>query len=390
MLIDSSLCLLIAQEMADWLECPSNFTVNFPFDLYFSWLVDHKSFRNNLDTYHDYLLTEGTNTINNNISSKLCILPNFYCDTCNTNFYCNPNQERQWLLDFYTSTNGKHWKNNSNWNDSAIDHCDGWFGVSCCNTIPHFDTNYSNINFQNRVSVRLETLPYSCINGLSLDNNNVSGILPDYWPNSTILFYLTISGVDAFADQRAEQLSGRLPDWSQNLTNLAIIEFVRQSFSNASFLPGFGSSNCTIVYDLHESFQDNYVQIPEWNNQKYLTTVDLRGNKMNGTIPAWDDWIWPMSIQLAYNESYVSIAIWCELTGNIPKFNKNSCPTMNLFIASGCQLNGSIESFPNTVCMPDNIAKRVDITGAELDFSHNNFRGTLPLHTLTAGMHVLY
>ena len=116
MLIDSSLCLLIAQEMADWLECPSNFTVNFPFDLYFSWLVDHKSFRNNLDTYHDYLLTEGTNTINNNISSKLCILPNFYCDTCNTNFYCNPNQERQWLLDFYTSTNGKHWKNNSNWN----------------------------------------------------------------------------------------------------------------------------------------------------------------------------------------------------------------------------------------------------------------------------------
>lgn len=372
MLFDTTVCPKLTQEISNKFRCPANFSVEFPFESYFDLLVDYKSNPTDLAKYTNYLIPNNTwlTNITNPINGTVCVVPNFYCDTCDTNFYCNPEQEKRWLLDLYSSTNGQYWFNNTNWISENVDHCSGWYGVSCCDTIIHLHGNYSTF------SQSIETLPYKCINHLNLDNNNVSGILPNYWPNSTIFSVVSISNNHVTNNA----LKGRLPNWSQNLTNLAAIEFVHQSFNNTGILPGFGLSNCTLVYDLHQSFVQHDVEIPEWNSQKYMITVELQNNKLNGTIPNWDKWVWPMFIKLAGQ------GVKCSLSGDLPKFNKHSCPLLIDFIIGGCQLNGEIKYFPNTLCIPD--PKLVywweNVTAAaRLDYSNNNFSGTLPFDTLT-------
>ena len=398
MLIDSTACPKFAQNFANDLHCPN--ISNFSLDLYFDLLVHTTS---NID--HDWknttlCNTNGTNIINITSGMRVppsilkyekmfgkkdvCWLPNFYCDSYQTPFICNKAQEKQWLTDFYYSTNGDNWINNSNWLKTD-DYC-LWHGVRCCNKIVNFDFNidYSSIDIKkidDYVSITL--LTDTCMNAFLMNSNNVSGILPKNWFNSTIFTILEITGnPNSTLNPKKFGLKGNISDYSSNIPNIAVIALGHQFFDHGydiNMLPKFGSANCTISYDIHNSFSVRELEIPDWSEQKYMVFVFLEYNKLKGTIPDWSKWIWPYEIALSQR--------WqCGLTGNIPSFNKSSCPVFQFFYAQNCNLNGTIDSFPNTLCVPhsDFLYEFCDLpTHTTLDYSNNQLSGTIPFDTLT-------
>ena len=116
--------------------------------------------------------------------------------------------------------------------------------------------------------------------------------------------------------------------------------------------------------------------------------VFLQHNPLIGTIPQWDNWIWPYSISITSITKDVNVP--CELEGNLPQFNDNNinCPLLQYLIVSYCKLNGTIEKFPKTLCFQqtknDSIFSLVtSFTYTYLDFASNNFIGTVPFDTLT-------
>ena len=68
-------------------------------------------------------------------TTQRCITPEAYIIPCNettnitSNNACNKTQERQWLTEFYNSTNGDNWKINDGWLDDSIDYCE-WYVIS--------------------------------------------------------------------------------------------------------------------------------------------------------------------------------------------------------------------------------------------------------------------
>lgn len=64
---------------------------------------------------------------------SLCLLVTIlfvHCSKSEVDSLQMSNAERDALLDLYTSTNGNHWKNNSNWGFGSPCVSD-WYGVNC-------------------------------------------------------------------------------------------------------------------------------------------------------------------------------------------------------------------------------------------------------------------
>ncbi|KAJ7389320.1 hypothetical protein OS493_032174 [Desmophyllum pertusum] len=86
--------------------------------------VDSRWPRDTYD-YNLFLEMEGHDCLRR-IYAEGSEFPIFMYDTSFT-----PDQEREVLLDIYTSTNGKQWYENSRWN-SSTSHC-SWYGITCYN-----------------------------------------------------------------------------------------------------------------------------------------------------------------------------------------------------------------------------------------------------------------
>ncbi len=114
-----------------------------------------------------------------------------------------PRAECESLLEFYHSTDGPNWKNNTGWNVTQTP-C-SWFGVTCAsgkvtelllssNQLSGSIPNFSNLpNLQE----------------LYLYNNQLSGSIPNF-SNLTKLEYLWLS---------ENQLSGEVPSFVQQITD---------------------------------------------------------------------------------------------------------------------------------------------------------------------------
>ena len=151
-----------------------------------------------------------------------------------------------------------------------------------------------------------------------------------------------------------------------------------------------GYSNCTISYDLHDSFDTNYaLKIPYWNDQKYMTVVLLADISLEGTIPEWNNWVWPFDIQITSStiETPIYVRTSCWLAGSIPKFNETVCPLLNTFILGNCQINGTIDSFPPALCTPNIVQNWYDsfnwTTSGEIDLHNNRLTGSVPFDSWT-------
>ena len=167
-------------------------------------------------------------------------------------FSFTPEQERNVLLDLYTSTNGQQWYDSGGWN-SSNSHC-SWYGITC------YNNSY----------VRTIVLAY----------NNLDGVLPsNLWRIRNLLSLCTPGN---------PRLRGRIGDFLfGNMSNLLSIVF------NAASISGEIPKDIVQLNKLNiflgcvmngEGFSGN---LPvDIGNMTELRLLCLGGNKFTGRIPS--------------------------------------------------------------------------------------------------------
>ena len=172
----------------------------------------------------------------NSQSFNYTFLPFFYCPTMETYLHCNKTEELQYLHKFYHSLGGDKWKNKTHWLDPNVDYCQ-WYGIYCCNTsYPLYQT---------------------CINIISLDDNNLIGTLPSPWINSTVLSLFYVSH---------NYINGTIPDYHERLPNLAVFNVnpkrspghIWYKYTMSGSLPPWPSAGCIAEFDVHNNIQLRY------------------------------------------------------------------------------------------------------------------------------------
>ena len=113
------------------------------------------------------------------------------------------------LVDLYNSTDGPHWKKNTNWLTGPVIN---WYGIN---------------------------ISGNKVKGISLNGNNLKGNIPPELGNLTDLEYLVLY---------LNQLSGSIPSELGNLTHLTILVLANNQLTG-SIPPELG--NLTKLYQLH-------------------------------------------------------------------------------------------------------------------------------------------
>eukprot|EP01084_Bolivina_argentea_P300044 517260_1 len=278
-----------------------------------------------------------------------CIMPTFYCETAITHQHCNETQDRQYLDNLYTSTNGAQWTNSTNWNNSNMSYCHR-YGVLCCRT-PSNQT---------------------CINGLWLHNNNLSGQLPEY-PNSSTFTMLDIGG---------NYVYGTLPKWKYTVPNLVKISISGSGGAPHKLtgsVPDWPSSNCLMHINIDETFLNG--SLPDMTQQIHTMMFygGMEGNgrcQLSGSLPNWKYWLYPMDIMLPQ----------CKFEGSIPPWNKSYCPLFSRLLLERNYLSGTMPDLPAGIFdihpfIPDDIGVNI-VSGAEISLYSNALSGWFPWQSL--------
>ncbi|CAL9079760.1 unnamed protein product [Musa textilis] len=142
------------------------------------------------------------------------------------------------------------------------------------NTMPRlqwFDLSMNNMSGE---------IPFSyCqlrnLEGLQLYENNLSGVAPNCWKNSSNLLLLDLS---------SNKLIGGVPD---SLCNLQTLESLHLSHNNLSGPIPLCLKSCIELATLDLSHNNFIGNIPTWIGESllYLKTLSLRSNAFNGSIP---------------------------------------------------------------------------------------------------------
>ena len=222
-------------------------------------------------------------------------------------FSFTPEQERNVLLDLYTSTNGQQWYESGGWN-SSNSHC-SWYGITC------YNNSY----------VRTIVLAY----------NNLDGVLPsNLWKIRNLLSLCTPGN---------PKLRGRIGDFLfGNMSSLLSIAF------NAASISGEIPKDIVQLNKLNiflgcvmngEGFSGN---LPEdVGNMTELRLLCLGGNKFTGRIPS--------SISRLRRLWYLDLRNTPGLMwGNLNDLF--AIPALTQLFASGIRLTGQL---PNT--LPPNL-----------------------------------
>ncbi len=174
-----------------------------------------------------------------------------------------PIDERSALINFYNSTNGKYWKDNSGWLDSIGTEC-GWVGIECKNDhISRIDLHNNQLNgtIPNTIG-QLSNIEY-----LDLSQNQLTGAIPDTVGNLTNLTTLSLY---------INQLSGKIPESIGKLNNLNILGLFSNQLSGD--LPA-SLGNLSNLSWLYISYNQLTGIVPsELLNLKKLNAVLLRNN----------------------------------------------------------------------------------------------------------------
>lgn len=156
-------------------------------------------------------------TINNtSINTKEILLSK---KSINTNLVCDPDRDRQALIDLYNATDGDNWINNTNWrSDLPISDWHGITAISDC--VTEIDLNNNALSGTIPISIGdLSELQY-----IDLRQNNLSGSIPTEIGNLTNLLNLSLY---------ENQLTGEIPSTIGNLTLLKGFSLNDNQFSGS-------------------------------------------------------------------------------------------------------------------------------------------------------------
>ena len=324
----------------------------------------------------------------------------------------NP-QDQKALEDFYLSTNGQQWTNNSGWMKG--DPCqNGWYGIYCSSdgrvleltlvynllsgSIPTSITDltqlqvlmlYSN-NIQGTIPAGLFAL--SSLQTLDLDNNQIGGTLPSSISNGNLtvlnLYSNKIHGTiptswDApklyTLSLSSNMLTGPLPPALGKLAKLNSLVLSRNLLSG-TFPEEYGNLTTLQVFWLFDNKFDRPTIPNSWSRLTRLVNVEFDG--LAGEFPTWiGSWsdIWnlvivdgfltgsfPTSLCSLKKVQYLHI-FNNSLSGQLPNCMCELPQSLNSLELSDNDFSGSI---------PDCVGKLRNLTDFYL--SRNNLSGNLP------------
>jgi len=226
------------------------------------------------------------------------------------------------LVEFYISTDGANWINNTGWNVTNAP-C-SWKGVGCFNGhVTSLDQRQNQLN--GSIPESLGNL--SRLQNLNLKTNQLSGSIPESLSNLNNLQKLILLD---------NQLSGSIPESLGNLSNL------QHLFLNGNQLSGFIPESLGNLKNLQRlSLGSNQLSgsIPaSLGNLSHLYYLGLLDNQLNGSIPA--------SLGNLSNLKNLDLRT-NQLSGSIPESLGNLSHLQSLILFSN-QLSGSIpESLGN-------------------------------------------
>lgn len=348
--------------------------------------------------------------------------------------------EHQALVDFYNSTDGHNWADNSNWlQGNTIQDMATWYGVSVENgditelslavndlkgEIPPSIGNLKKLEYlhlgANEISgsipaqignlIELKRLhltnnnlagyiPESIVNLSSLTHlylqlNNLKGSIPANIGNLNDLKYLYLSDNNltgplplSFVQMKSLRISnlnnnfltGEIPDGIGNLTELAQLNLSNNALTGSIPLD---ITNCVNLKTLALNYNNLSGQIPRnIGNLSQLEKLYIRGNSLTGTIP--------VSIGRLANLKNLMID-GNELTGTIPESLGNCKELYYLYVHSN-QLTGCIPASLGNLSklwhfyvgsnqltgeLPETLGGMTNLT--RLYLPNNGFTGTLP------------
>ena len=268
--------------------------------------------------------------------------------TMDTSF--TPDEERDVLLDIYTSTNGQEWYEKSGWNSStnATSHC-SWYGITC-----HGNTSY--------------------IKTIVLAYNNLDGFLPSNIWKIRNLFALCTPG--------NPNLRGRIADFLfGNMSNLLTVVF------NAASIAGDIPKDIVKMKSLQNFLGcimngDGFSgSLPEdIGNMTELRVLCLGGNNLRGRIPSSISSLkklWYLDLRNTPGMMHGNLSdifaipsvtdlfvSGVQLTGELPNVLK---PGLRYLVLPGNNISGK---FPETV--PKNCGLEI------LNVANNQLTGDIP------------
>ena len=221
--------------------------------------------------------------------------------TLDTSF--TPAQEKDVLLDIYSSTNGKQWYQTSGWNSSNnnTSHCT-WYGITC-----HNDTSY--------------------VKAIVLAYNNLEGSLPNNIWKIRNLFSLCVPGNPRLRGHIGDFLFG-------NMTKLITVHFSASSISGDIPQEIVKMSNLQNFLGCIMKGNGLTGHLPEdIGNMTELRVLCLGGNKLTGQIPR--------SISKLRNLWYLDFRITPGMVhGNLSDIL--SIPSLTDLFISGVHLTGKM------------------------------------------------
>ena len=221
--------------------------------------------------------------------------------TLDTSF--TPAQEKDVLLDIYSSTNGKQWYQTSGWNSSNnnTSHCT-WYGITC-----HNDTSY--------------------VKAIVLAYNNLEGSLPNNIWKIRNLFSLCVPGNPRLRGHIGDFLFG-------NMTKLITVHFSASSISGDIPQEIVKMSNLQNFLGCIMKGNGLTGHLPEdIGNMTELRVLCLGGNKLTGQIPR--------SISKLRNLWYLDLRVTPGMMhGNLSDIL--SIPSLTDLFISGVHLTGKM------------------------------------------------
>ena len=180
-----------------------------------------------------------------------------------------PTSECDALADFYQSTNGATWINNSNWLQTTTP-CD-WYGVTCYNGhVIRLDLTKNQLS--GLLPASIDALP--ALQYLVVDQNQIGGAIPNTVGNLSSLLYLHFAH---------NQFTGAIPSSLGNLQNVVYL-YLHNNQLSGSIPIEFG--NLGLVKNLTFSLNPLTGGLPsELGNATNLHQLHVINTQLEGTLP---------------------------------------------------------------------------------------------------------
>lgn len=212
--------------------------------------------------------------------------------------------EKDALIALYNATNGKAWKNNTNWcSDKPISE---WYGVKAKGEVYEIDLSANNLSG----IIPDEIGNLKGLSQLRLWGNNLSGEIPISIENTNL----------EYLDLRYNQLSGNIPDAIGNLTNLTYIGLTENLFKGE--IPSFiGNLSKLRTLDLGDNEFSGSLPVEIANTS--LEELNVAHNQFSGEIPTdiWSSVKSLRKVNMSQNRFSGEIPIEISNAGNLESLN---------------------------------------------------------------------